>query len=113
MLDITPSEKASARLRFQLKTAYYSGVLPLLCGAMLATNLTPPQKASLERFGLSLGTIFQLRDEEHDSKSKVSLSTLFRETLQEGEVSVEAITKDSQKRDLLLSFLSYSSNWKD
>lgn len=46
----------------QLKTAQYSVVAPLVCGAMLG-GAPPSLRLSLERAGRQLGVAFQLRDD--------------------------------------------------
>lgn len=57
--DITPDEYLFMATS---KTAYYSAVYPLLCGAIVGGG-TAEQRSALEAFGLKAGLAFQLQDD--------------------------------------------------
>lgn len=66
LLDVTGAHRAprdvDALLVADLKTAGYTCVVPLLCGARLA-DAGPDVEARLERYGHALGVAFQLVDD--------------------------------------------------
>lgn len=67
-LDITGVSSRSTDEKYvlkmlQLKSAEYTGVMPLLCGASLAGEKDPKKLRALREYGLSLGWAFQIQDD--------------------------------------------------
>jgi geranylgeranyl diphosphate synthase, type I len=68
MLDIENAEKKDWNTKnifliYELKTAAYTIVGPLLLGAMISGNVSSIQKKAIIQFGMELGIAFQIQDD--------------------------------------------------
>lgn len=99
-LGHSPGRAESERILFlyKQKTGRYTFSLPLACGALLA-GVCPTEQQALEKIGLHLGVVFQLRDD---------LLGLEGDIQQKGKTIASDIMEG--KQTLVLSFLEKSLN---
>ena len=108
ILDIS-SIRTPSSMRY--KTAEYTGVLPLLSGAILAGEDDREKFKALSDYGRNLGMVFQLRDDMLDGTAQKDMR-LINQYFEKGIGKIKSMTRNKEQQSLLTSFLELSRRWK-
>lgn len=110
ILDVSTGEPLDT---IRLKTAEYTGVLPLIAGATLAGVTNTKTLDALTVYGRNLGMVFQIQDDILDENTLGNLVELRENYYQKGIRSIKGVTQIKSFLDILRSFLSLARNRKN